>query len=217
MIHQSSASRARALSQGLDRELAQARAPDLGWELERDLSLVLDHAYALARALEQEGGADCPARAEELVRALARARNLACSRPRARNLVHTLDRYGSRARTLKRDLGGGRVPARARHLGRSAGSVARGRDPAAAHTRGTSPAVGRVPRGLVALAVRVLPAPDRDRYRAEFCAELHEQGSRWRQLGYAWRVLSRAGELRRALIENWPLPNDPSAPDAMKR
>ncbi|HEU0086978.1 MAG TPA: hypothetical protein VFQ77_04920 [Pseudonocardiaceae bacterium] len=214
MIPGSSAARARALSRALDRELAQARARDLGWELERDLPLVLDHAYALARALAQEDGEDCLAQAEELVRALARARNLACSRPRARNLVRTLDRYRVRARALERDLGRGGVATRGRHRGRSPGSVDRGGDPAAAHTRGGSPVVGRVAHGLVALAVRVLPAPARGRYRAEFRAELHDLGSRWRQMTYAVRVLSRAGKLRRELIEYRPRPTDPSAPDA---
>jgi hypothetical protein len=59
---------------------------------------------------------------------------------------------------------------------------------------------GRVSRGLVVLAVRLLPVAQRRRYRAEFGVELVElpRRARW---GYALRVLVSAWELRASLIE----------------
>jgi hypothetical protein len=53
---------------------------------------------------------------------------------------------------------------------------------------------------LVALAVRLLPAPQRSRYCAEFRVELIELPCRER-LGYSVRVLAGAWELRQALVE----------------
>ncbi|MGH4014124.1 MAG: hypothetical protein ACRDSL_09395 [Pseudonocardiaceae bacterium] len=67
-------------------------------------------------------------------------------------------------------------------------------------------APGRVSRGLVALAVRVLPARDQPRYREEFHTELVELRRRYR-LGHALRVLSRTWELRRALTETVRTPD----------
>lgn len=55
-------------------------------------------------------------------------------------------------------------------------------------------------RGLVALAVRLLPAGQRPRYREEFGVELVELQRR-QQRKYALRVLVSAGQLRCALIE----------------
>jgi len=56
----------------------------------------------------------------------------------------------------------------------------------------------RTLRGLVGLAVRVLPVRDRPRYAEEFRVELSEvpRRERW---GYALRTLTRAWELRRVL------------------
>ncbi len=70
-----------------------------------------------------------------------------------------------------------------------------------AATRISAP--GRVSRGLVALAVRVLPVRDRPRYREEFRVELGAlaRSQRW---GYGLRTLSRAWELHRALTETVP-------------
>lgn len=218
MRHRSPASRAHALSLTLDRELADARGQDLGWELERDLARVLDHADALARALDHAGGVgDGPvALADELIRDLVRARNLACSRPSARNLIRTLERARGRARTLERELDRVRSPVRASDLVRGSAGIGRSRDPAA-HPHGTRPAVGKMPQGLVAIAVKVLPAQDRGRYGDEFWAEMHELHSHWQQLEYALRVLSSAGELRRALTEKMPPPEGARVRQATER
>ena len=59
---------------------------------------------------------------------------------------------------------------------------------------------GRMPRGLVALAVWLLPAAQRSRYRAEFVADIVELPYRER-LGYSARVLTHAWQLRGALHE----------------
>lgn len=61
-----------------------------------------------------------------------------------------------------------------------------------------NPVPGRVPRGVVALATRVLPAWGRSRYREEFLGELTELPRRER-FGYALRVLTHAWTLRHAL------------------
>lgn len=235
MIRRSLAVRAQVLARALDRELACARAQDLGWELERDLALALDCADALARALDPDQDpdpdhdlgpdlgfgldlgfgpargfpADSLALARNLACALARARNLACDRARARNLVRVLDRAHSRARHLVRALERELDRARNRHLIRalnrtrtllrSLAGLARNRDATAPEPGYTGSAVGPVSRSLVAMAVQVLPAQHRDRYRDEFRAELHDLPNRWQRLGYALRVLSGAGDLRRAL------------------
>ena len=65
---------------------------------------------------------------------------------------------------------------------------------------GANPMPGPVPRGLVALATRMLPAPQRPRYRAEFRVELVDL-PRQERLAYAGRVLAGAWELRRVLVE----------------
>lgn len=59
---------------------------------------------------------------------------------------------------------------------------------------------GRATRGLVALAVRVLPVSQRSRYREELHVELAELPSLARP-GYALRVLVSAWALRQALTE----------------
>jgi hypothetical protein len=59
---------------------------------------------------------------------------------------------------------------------------------------------GRVPQCLVALAVQVLPVPDRPRYAEEFRVELVDVPHRER-LRYAFRILAGAWQLRRALTE----------------
>jgi hypothetical protein len=52
---------------------------------------------------------------------------------------------------------------------------------------------------LVALAVWLLPAPQRPRYHAEFHVDLVEL-PREQRLGYSMRVLAGAWELRWALV-----------------
>lgn len=53
---------------------------------------------------------------------------------------------------------------------------------------------------MVGLAVRLLPVAQRPRYREEFGDELTEL-PRSQRCGYALRVLVRAWQLRRALVE----------------
>ena len=64
-------------------------------------------------------------------------------------------------------------------------------------------APARVPRQLVELAARMLPAAHRERYRREFTAEL-QFIPRANQLRYATQVLSRTWSLRLALTEPAP-------------
>ena len=65
--------------------------------------------------------------------------------------------------------------------------------------RGTHSTPGQVTQKLVALAVLLLPAEQRTRYREEFGFELVEL-PRGQRLGYAMRLLARAWELRMALV-----------------
>lgn len=65
-------------------------------------------------------------------------------------------------------------------------------------TDGAGLTLARVPQGLVALAVWMLPVRERPRYREEFGVELVEL-PRQEGLRYALRVLTRAWELRRVL------------------
>jgi len=67
----------------------------------------------------------------------------------------------------------------------------------------TTQAPVRVPRQIVELAARTLPASHRERYRREFNAELHFV-PRADQLRYATRVLTWAWSLRLALTEPAP-------------
>jgi hypothetical protein len=69
---------------------------------------------------------------------------------------------------------------------------------ASAVVAGATP--GRAARGLVVLAVRLLPVAQRPRYREEFGVELVEL-PRWSRWGYALRVVASAWELRRASVE----------------
>jgi hypothetical protein len=72
-------------------------------------------------------------------------------------------------------------------------------DASAVVVRGARPP-GRITRGLIALAVRLLPIAQRPRYGEEFGVEFSELPRRQRG-GYALRVLANAWELRRALVE----------------
>jgi hypothetical protein len=64
---------------------------------------------------------------------------------------------------------------------------------------------GRLPSVTVALSVRLLPRPHRDRYRRELAAELHDLPAA-DHLSYAFRVLARTWALRAALNSSPPTP-----------
>lgn len=202
----SPAARTHALCRNLDRALAAARARDLDWEVDRDLAALLDHYDTLVRVFDHEGsfGEDSLARLDDVVLALGRARSLASSRPRARNLIPILDRARSQARGLRRvferELTRDRVPPQVR-------SSVRRLEPAAP-VRGTTLAPSTMSRGLVALAVLLLPARDQARYREEFHAELVEQPRR-EQLWHACGLLLTALALRAALIDGVRSPDEP--------
>jgi hypothetical protein len=184
MKHRSAAALALALAHDLDDDLDRARARDLDLELDRDLAHALDSADALARALA-EGCAlnDALTLTGALACDLARARSLACSRPRARNLVCALDHARSRAHVLERVLYTAMwAEVRSRSI------------------------LGRVPRELIALVVRILPEHDRQRVWEELCAELAGLPHR-KRLWYALGVLASAWELRCALIETVRTPD----------
>jgi hypothetical protein len=201
------------------RSLARANALANALALARDLASDLDNAEvlvgtlalaranALARALANASALNRD-RALDLDRALHRARDLALALTsalnldRARALDHDHDRH--RARDLALALVGDLVDL----------------DPAAHWARavvadGVWSMPGRVPRGLVGLAVGLLPAPQRPRYRAEFHVELVELPCRER-LGYSVRVLAGAWKLRRVLVEAVRTP-DGAAPRRAER
>jgi hypothetical protein len=165
-------------------------------------------ALRLARALVHDlGSGEVPVEALVRVNALA----LALARADALNAdrVLDLDRVLGIGRGLARALTGALNDGSVGELERSrdlavalVGELA-GVDPVACWARevvagGVWSMPGRVPGGLVALAVWLLPASQRSRYRAEFGAELVELPCRER-LGYSVRVLIGAWELRWAL------------------
>jgi hypothetical protein len=87
---------------------------------------------------------------------------------------------------------------RVRQATSTSSSAARGVSAVAAD--GARPMPSRATRGLVALAVWLLPVAQRLRYREEFGVELGEL-PRWARWRYALRVLVSAWELREALVE----------------
>ncbi|MGH3934998.1 MAG: hypothetical protein ACRDS1_08490 [Pseudonocardiaceae bacterium] len=174
------------------RELAHALARDLGLALARDPTFDRDltHARTLTHALNE---------ALELNRTLDRSHAL--------DLVHTLARVrarGAYAFDLTHDSTRARAIDRAhncaieliRTLDRARDVHVPARHKAVPDAGNSLP--GRVPRGVVALATRVLPAWERPRYREEFRAEMVEL-PRQERLEYALRVLARAWVLRRVL------------------
>lgn len=166
---------ARDLAHDLDRRVEQARGPALGHGLDRAITVALDHAYALVRALEQAATDDLPtALAEALRGSLARAHDLAGADTGGRNLLPPLARAKDRAKALHGVLYDGRTA----------------EAPAAT--------AGPVGRTVVALAVQVLPTPNRARYREEFHSELAEL-SRAERAAWSCRLLLRAWGLRSAL------------------
>ncbi|MGH3695959.1 MAG: hypothetical protein ACRDRX_18530 [Pseudonocardiaceae bacterium] len=209
--------RADALASALDaaldlvRDLAQILDTDRVRALTRihaakvDLARALGRARALARDLDF---------ARVRVRDLARVRALNRDLARVRALIRILILVGTLDRMRVSDLDP--VPVsdldpfardlnliraiyldptfdRARRLavlratGAAAGGVA-------------DPMPGRAARKLVALAVLLLPAAHRPRYREEFSVELVELPRR-QQCGYALRLVASSWVLRRALDE----------------
>lgn len=193
------ASRARRLALDLDSALARARARELDREVDRDIGLALDRAYALAGALT-DGTANPPELAGSLVVALTGVRNLACTRPSARNLVRTLNRALSRARGLERALAGSRYLADLlAGLVHGLTTLVHSRAGTGSGEQHAGPHPHRTRLGLVAVALRVLPAQHRARYCDEFRAELHDMRGSGQRLRYGLRVLTRAWALRSVL------------------
>lgn len=179
-----------------------------GWSLARANALAT--ALGLARGLADDLDAG-----EVPVGALARVNALAVALARADALnvdrVLDLDRVLGHCRGLALALTGALNAGRARDLERARGLAVAlvdglaGVDPAVCWARevvggGAGSVPGRASRGLVVLAVWLLPAPQRSRYRAEFGADLAELPCRER-LGYSVRVLAGAWKLRWALGE----------------
>ena len=154
------------------RDLLDNLLHDLAHDHVRDLVLALDRAHDLA--LDLDCALDC-------------ARDLA--RDLTHDLTHDLDFDPDRAPdfTLTRALELERARARARDL-HSASQLE-----AATGAGSSTPA--RLPRGVVALATRILPVRERPRYREEFRDELVEL-PRHERLGYALRLLGHAWQLR---------------------
>ena len=185
--------RAVDLVRALDLGAARDRAVDLVHDLERDLDLgaarkdahdlVLDlnydrdrthaHAYALGRAHNLD-----------LALALALDRALDCDRGSGYDRTHDLDR--SHVRAHVQDL---------KRAHKCAVKLLRALDRA----QGVGSSMpGPVSRRVLVLASRMLPAPERPRYREECRAELSDLPCQER-LRYALRVLVGAWELRRVL------------------
>lgn len=170
--------------------LARANALANALALARDLASDLDNAEVLVGTL---------ARTNALARALTDAGALDLDRAsdldRAFHHTHALAR--ALARGTARDLACDRAHDLARDLAEL--------DPTAHWTRavvagGAGSTPGRMSRGLVVLAVRLLPIAARLRYRDELCGELIELPCRARW-GHALRVLACGWQLRRAVVE----------------
>lgn len=131
----------------------------------------------------------------DCARARARARDRDRDRAFVRGLALDLTLARDLARSIDLDLARAGPRALDRDLHRSV--VARGSTETAAVARAMP---GRAIRGMVGLAVRLLPVAQRPRYREEFGDELAEL-PRSQRCGYALRVLARARQLRRALVE----------------
>jgi hypothetical protein len=142
----------------------------------------------------------------------------ALARTLTRAFALDLDRAVATARALDLDLDPARAIARARHLDRSR-QMSRGpahghrpavthpdsldrspehrQDDAAARRPGLKPA--RNARRAVGLAVRLLPAANRPRYREEFLAELADVTGNRQRASHLVRVLCTTWTLRREL------------------
>ena len=184
LAHALTLDRARDVARALDPILARTCAPLRDLNRARDLDRAIDRAHAHATDLAHASNL-AHAHTRDLARACDIARDLALGSnlDRAHDLALALDRAQSCAIKLTRAFD------RARYLHFAA------RQQAGA---GSSSMPGRVPRGLVVLATRMLPVRDRPRYMEEFRDELVEL-PRHERLGYALRVLAHAWELRRVL------------------
>jgi hypothetical protein len=202
-------------------------AQDLAWDLANTLDSDLTRDLYLARASRASA-----ARADDLARARALARELTLVRDLAgavatevasttSDSTRELDLDLALANNRDLDVALTRAIARACKLiraGSRASNCDLARDLSLALTRAhgltlglaseLEEDLGRVCRGLVAAAVRVLPAGHRARYAHEWRADLWHIGQqsrrRWHQLGYAAGVLSQSVALRRGLTSPVP-------------
>ncbi|MGH4023215.1 MAG: hypothetical protein ACRDRV_01375 [Pseudonocardiaceae bacterium] len=167
--------RARACAEDLG--LEHPRVGDLTGVLAFDLDIALDHAISLTRDLTVED-----------------VLTLTCDLDRALTLDFDLDRLDQRRLVDDLELARRLTNELAVTLFSAAGT----RTPA---TRAADVRAGRLPLGMVRIAVWVLPAAHQPRYNEEFRAELAamDELPRRAQLGYALRQLARAWSLRRAL------------------
>jgi hypothetical protein len=203
---------------GLDLGLVFEAAHTLGSALGLNGDHVLDDARGwasalgnslkLARAATDAGEfasarGDAAIHARELanafVRAATHARELASARDRARG--HAVDRVRDLDRDLSRDLA--RDLARYRGLAGSLAVYLAFHSVTPEVKEQVARSAHSMPGRVVALAVRMLPASERVRYREEFRSELLDPEflmlPRRKRLGYALRVLARTPSLRWAL------------------
>ena len=206
---------ARARVRDLDRALVQAlnRARALDYRLPRtrirELTAALADDLRRIRELAAEFEPALGGRAATLLHGLVDRLDLVLvddldhltrARALARRLAEDLDRF----RALSDEF----VEARQRADTHRAAPGRPGSPipPAAGSAPVVAPA--RAAAGLVAQAVRALPAAHRARWREEFDAELEELAagavSRWGQVGHAARLACRVWLLRRALLTRAP-------------
>jgi hypothetical protein len=203
---------------GLDLDLVFEAAHTLGSALGLNGDHVLDDARGWASALgnslklaraatdacefaSARGGAATHARelASALGRAATYARELASARDRARG--HAVDRIRDLDRDFPRDLA--RDLARYRGLAGSLAVYLTFHSVTPEVKQRVARSANSMPGRVMALAVRMLPASERVRYREEFRSELLDPEfltlPRRKQLRYALWVLARTPSLRWAL------------------
>lgn len=171
----------------------------------RDITRQLTVAHELVHDYVRTHDADADA---ELAHNLDRARDLIAELDLATKLdtdfYSNLGRASAIIDALGRDLGRVREHNRCYRNRRISLRVAAKHDIA---TDDGSSIPGRVPQGLVMLAVWMLPVHERPRYREEFGGELLDL-PRQERLRYAVRTLLRAWELRRSLTGTFGAPDD---------
>jgi hypothetical protein len=210
-VHVTPGSYARARVRELDRALVQAlnRARALDYQLPRtrirELTAALADDLRQIRELAAEFEPSLDGRAATLLHGLVDRLevvlvddldHLTRARTLARRLAEDLDRF----RALADEFVEARLKA---DTHRAVPSPLEAATPLVG-----SSAPARMAAGLVAQAVRALPAAHRARWREEFDAELEElamaAASRWSQVGHASRVAGRVWLLRRALLTRTP-------------